>query len=167
MMADEAVNDCSICASQMLQHSLSSTQTHSVSSNPATVWQTSPCPLTTTGLSHSSPPQNSPASPSKCVDFTHFVWEGGKESSGPGGLQRGRVATQPKASVRQPEGRPLFPEPSPSWRGTEGQWTKDTRWNLMEKCSFSFPVTGTSTVTVTGWLFHSFECLLTSVNQNS
>lgn len=122
------------CASQMLQHPLPSIQTHSVSLNLATVWQATLCPLTATGLSHSAPPQPSPASLSKCVDFTHFIWERGKESSGPGGLQRGRLPAQPKATERQSEGRPLFPEPSPYRRGTEGQWMNETRRNLMEKC---------------------------------
>lgn len=142
-----------VAASWMLQHPLCFTQTHSVScsfapSHPATVWQTSLCPLTTAGLSHRSLQQPSPfPPPSKFVDFTYFVWEGGKESSGLGGLQGERERHDPAKGFSEATWRlasvPLNPQPDR--RGTEGQWIKEKRWNLMER----FPMTGANTDTVT------------------
>lgn len=62
---------------------LSSIKTHSASSNPATVWRTSTCPLTTTGLSH-SPPLNLLPLATNVLTLPTSLGEK-KESSGPGG----------------------------------------------------------------------------------
>lgn len=57
--------------------------------------------------------------------------------------------------------------PRPDRRGTEGQSTKQKRWNLMEKCSFNFPMTGTNTVTVTELLFHLlFDSVLSNIGES-
>lgn len=43
-------------------------------------------------------------------------------------------ATQPKATVRQAEGRPLFPEPSLShWSGTQRQFIKEKEKEFIGK----------------------------------
>lgn len=109
-----------VAAWRMLQHPLCSIHTLSESFirslTPCNCLANVPLPADNhRPVSRPSPPP--PPPPSECVDFTHFVWEGGKESSGPGGLQRERA--QPKASAGRPEGRPLFAEPSP---GQERHW---------------------------------------------
>lgn len=58
-------------------------------------------------VSAGPPPQ---PSPSKCVDF--YIWEPGKESSGPR-----QPSGHPEASERQPEGWLLFPQNLPHRRG--------------------------------------------------
>lgn len=101
-------SDFNICASQMLTPSPLHASTHS---------QLKPCNCLAGGTLPSDnqwpvsrqDPQPQP-SPSKCVDFyTHFIWESGKESSGPSAAM-----ARPEASGRQPEGWPLFPRKCPS-----------------------------------------------------
>lgn len=111
-----------------------SIQTHSVSRwlQPVANCQG---PVMAAGLSRGSP------SPSKCVDFTHFVWEGGNESSGPGELLRGREKWNlPKAKLRQP----VVPDTSPS-QDTYLR-TKENRWNLTGNCALNFPMRAINTV---------------------